>query len=163
MALLLNFIPYLGALVGIAVVTAVSIITFDSLGTAIVAPVIYASCNLIESQLVTPAVLDRRLSLNPVIVFISVIFWGWLWGLPGAMMAVPLLIIVHVVCSHIPAVHFLAEMLTMKSNDCKVQAVGRQYRLPGTFGLKHRASIPAGALRRPSGHDAKGQRSHDNR
>lgn len=117
MALLLNFIPYLGALVGLAVITAVSIITFDSLGTAIMAPAIYASCNLIESQLVTPAVLGRRLSLNPVFVFISVIFWGWLWGMPGATMAVPLLIIVHVLCSHIPAVHFLAALLTMKSGD----------------------------------------------
>jgi len=120
MAMLLNFIPYLGALVGLVIVTAVSLITFGSLGTAAMAPAIYASCNLIESQLVTPAVLGRRLSLNPVIVFISVIFWGWLWGMPGAMMAVPLLIIVHVLCSHIPGVHFLAELLTMRSEVEKI-------------------------------------------
>jgi len=114
MAVLLNFIPYLGALVGLAVVTVVSIITFDSLGTAIIAPLIYAGCNLIESQLVTPSILGRRLALNPVVVFISVIFWGWLWGMPGAMMAVPLLIIVHVLCSNIPGLYFISDLLTLE-------------------------------------------------
>lgn len=114
MAVLLNFIPYLGALVGLAVVTVVSIITFDSLGTAIIAPLIYAGCNLIESQLVTPSILGRRLALNPVVVFISVIFWGWLWGMPGAMMAVPLLIIVHVLCSNIPGLSFVSDLLTLE-------------------------------------------------
>lgn len=114
MAMLLNFIPYLGALVGLAVVSVVSIITFDSLGTAIIAPVIYATCNLIESQLITPSVLGRRLALNPVLVFISVIFWGWLWGMAGAMMAVPLLIIVHVLCRNIPGLELFANLLALE-------------------------------------------------
>lgn len=115
MAGLLNFIPYLGALVGLTVVTVVSIITYDSLGQALIAPAIYLGCNIVESQLVTPSVLGRRLSLNPVVVFISVIFWGWLWGMPGAMMAVPLLIIVHVLCMNFPRLHLIAEFLTLHS------------------------------------------------
>lgn len=113
MAALLNFIPYLGALIGLTVVTVVSIITFDPLGQAVIAPAIYLCCNIIESQLVTPSVLGRRLSLNPVLVFISVIFWGWLWGMPGAMMAVPLLIIVHVLCMNFPRLRFVSALLTL--------------------------------------------------
>jgi predicted PurR-regulated permease PerM len=115
MAALLNFIPYLGALVGLTVVAVVSIITYDPLGQAAIAPAIYLGCNIIESQLITPSVLGRRLSLNPVVVFISVIFWGWLWGMPGAMMAVPLLIIVHVLCTNFPRLRFIAEFLTLHS------------------------------------------------
>ena len=111
----LNFIPYIGALVGLSVVSVVSIITFDSLGQAMIPPLIYAGCNVLESQLITPSVLGRRLSLNPVVVFVSVIFWGWLWGMPGAMMAVPLLIIVHVLCTHFPRLRFIADFLTLHS------------------------------------------------
>lgn len=115
MACILNFIPYIGALVGLSIVAIVSIITFDSLGHAVIAPLIYAGCNILESQLITPSVLGRRLSLNPVVVFVSVIFWGWLWGMVGAMMAVPLLIIVHVLCTHFPRLHFIAGFLTLHS------------------------------------------------
>jgi len=113
MAALLNFVPYLGALVGLTVVAVVSIITYDPIGPALIAPAIYLGCNVVESQLVTPSVLGRRLSLNPVVVFVSVIFWGWLWGMPGAMMAVPLLIIVHVLCMNFPRLHLIAEFLTL--------------------------------------------------
>jgi len=116
MAGLLNFIPYLGALVGVSVVAVVAIISFDSLSHAALAPILYAACNLLESQLVTPSVLGRRLSLNPVLVFISVIFWGWLWGMPGAMLAVPLLIIVHVLCRHFAQLRIIADFMTLHSN-----------------------------------------------
>lgn len=129
MAACLNFVPYLGALVGLTIVSIVSIITFDSLGQALIAPAIYAGCNILESQLVTPAVLGRRLSLNPVVVFISVIFWGWLWGMPGAMMAVPLLIVVHVFCLNFPRLYFIAEFLTLhvqkQSRRRRMNAVAR--------------------------------------
>jgi len=112
MAALLNFIPYIGALVGLSVVSVVAIITFDPLSHAMIAPLVYAASNLTESQFVTPSILGKRLSLNPVVVFVSVIFWGWLWGMPGAMMAVPMLIIVSAVCTNFPALHIFAGFLT---------------------------------------------------
>jgi predicted PurR-regulated permease PerM len=117
MASLLNFIPYIGALVGLSVVSIVAVITFEALSHAMLAPLIYAGTNLIESQLVTPSVLGKRLSLNPVVVFISVIFWGWLWGMPGAMMAVPVLIIVNGVCTRFPALRVVAELLTLDPGE----------------------------------------------
>jgi predicted PurR-regulated permease PerM len=119
MAGILNFIPYIGVLVGLSVVAVISIITFDSLSHAMIAPLFYASCNIIESQFVTPSVLGRRLSLNPVVVFISVIFWGWLWGMVGAMMAVPLLIIVYVLCTHFPRLQFVAGFITLHTPKVK--------------------------------------------
>ncbi len=112
MAALLNFIPYIGALVGLSVVSVVAIITFDPLSHAMIAPLVYAASNLTESQFVTPSILGKRLSLNPVVVFVSVIFWGWLWGMPGAMMAVPMLIIVSAVCTNFPTLHIFAGFLT---------------------------------------------------
>jgi predicted PurR-regulated permease PerM len=119
MAALLNFIPYIGALVGLSVVSVVAIITFDSLSHAMIAPLVYAASNLAESQFVTPSILGKRLSLNPVVVFVSVIFWGWLWGMPGAMMAVPMLITVNGICTHFPALRIVAEFLTLEAGDRK--------------------------------------------
>lgn len=159
MAILLNFIPYLGALVGLGIVSVVSIITFDSLGAAMLAPAIYAGCNLIESQLVTPAVLGRRLALNPVIVFISVIFWGWLWGMPGAMMAVPMLIVVHVACSHIPSIRIIAELLTLNSAAGKAKLHARSIRPPSLS--RRDDSVAFSAIARPAGNDPERERRHD--
>jgi predicted PurR-regulated permease PerM len=121
MAGVLNFIPYLGALVGVIIVTVVAIITFDSLGHAALVPLCYVGFNILESQLITPSVLGKRLSLNPVLVFTSVIFWGWLWGMAGAMMAVPFLIIVKIACDYFEKLRFLAEFLS-------VESVGRRRR-----------------------------------
>ena len=131
MAALLNFIPYIGALVGLSVVSVVAIITFDSLSHAMIAPLVYAASNLAESQFVTPSILGKRLSLNPVVVFVSVIFWGWLWGMPGAMMAVPMLIIVNGVCTNFPALHIVAEFLTLEASDrrCPKQALATGNRI----------------------------------
>jgi predicted PurR-regulated permease PerM len=112
MAMLLNFVPYLGAAVGIVVVLIAGLVTFDSLSQALMAPAIYAGFNIIESQIVTPVVLGRRLTLNSVIVFLSVGFWGWIWGVPGALMAVPLLVILKVLCDHISQLSALGEFLS---------------------------------------------------
>ena len=112
MAMLLNFLPYIGAIFGIAVVLVAALITFDTLSEALIAPAIYCGANIIESQFVTPVVLGRRLTLNSVIVFLSVGFWGWIWGVPGALMAVPLLVILKVLCDHIESMAAIGEFLS---------------------------------------------------
>jgi predicted PurR-regulated permease PerM len=91
MAALLNFIPYLGALAGSVVVTVVGLITYVTPVEALLPPAIYLAINSLEGYLITPAILSRRLTLNPIAVFLSVIFWGWIWGVAGALMAVPIL------------------------------------------------------------------------
>lgn len=100
MAALLNFLPYIGSLATILIVAAISIVSFDNIGYALLAPAFVASCNVVEGQIVTPLVLGRRLELNAVAIFIAVAFWSWLWGFIGALIAVPLLVIIKVFCDH---------------------------------------------------------------
>lgn len=96
----LNFLPYIGALATILLVAAISLISFDSLSYALLAPAFVIVCNVIEGQLVTPLIVGRRLEINAVAIFIAVAFWSWLWGFVGALIAVPLLVIFKVFCDH---------------------------------------------------------------
>jgi predicted PurR-regulated permease PerM len=74
-------------------------------------PTAYFSLNIIEEYLVLPFVMGRRLMLNPVILLVWLIFWTWLWGIPGALMAVPLLTIVKIICDHVEPLAALAEFI----------------------------------------------------
>ena len=82
MAGLLHFIPFMGAIIGIGVVTLVALVTLDQMGAVMLVPTAYFSLNLVEEYLVLPRVLGRRLLLNPVVLLLWLIFWGWLWGVP---------------------------------------------------------------------------------
>ena len=111
MAGTLHFIPFLGAVVGISVVTLVAAITLDGLGAILLVPAAYFSLNILEEYVVLPLVIGRRLLLNPVVVLVWLIFWGWLWSVPGALMAVPLLAIVKIICDHVESLATLAEFI----------------------------------------------------
>lgn len=91
MATLLNFVPYLGAMVGTLVVFLVAVLSFDSMGYAALVPAVYFSLTALEGNFVTPTLLGRSMSLNPVMVFLSLTFWAWMWGIVGALLAVPIL------------------------------------------------------------------------
>ena len=65
----------------------------------------------IEGQLVTPSIMGRRLSMSPLVVFLSVLVCGWLWGAVGALIAVPLLASVKIVCQHVPQWRKTAEII----------------------------------------------------
>jgi predicted PurR-regulated permease PerM len=67
--------------------------------------------HLLEANLVTPTLLGRRFTLNPVAIFVSLIFWVWLWGIPGAILSVPILVSIKVVCDRIPAISSLGEVI----------------------------------------------------
>lgn len=108
----LNFIPYIGATVGIGCVAAASLITFDTLGQAVAPPATYLALTTVEAYLVTPAVLSRRFTLNPVVVLIALLFWGWIWGIPGALIAMPILVTVKIVCDYVPSLATLGEFLS---------------------------------------------------
>ncbi|MEX1152675.1 AI-2E family transporter [Parvibaculum sp.] len=94
-AALLNYIPYAGPLAGMALMGFAAFITFDSLVQALAVPAIYLFWNIVESQFVTPSVLGRRHTLNAAVVFVSIVFWGWMWGVIGAVLAVPILVILN--------------------------------------------------------------------
>lgn len=108
----LNFFPYVGAVLGVVMTAAVALVSFDEFGYAVLAPAAYLLCTIIEGQFVTPTVLGRRLEINVVAIFISVAFWGWLWGIPGVLIAVPVLICVKVFCDHFEELSAYSEFLS---------------------------------------------------
>ncbi len=92
----LNFIPYLGAAAGTLVVFLVAVFSFDSLPYACLVPLAYFALTAIEGNVITPSLLGKRMSLSPIFVFLSLVFWGWMWGVGGALLAVPILAILKV-------------------------------------------------------------------
>ncbi len=111
LAFLLNYVPILGPMVGIGVFGLVGLLSFDSLGLALIPAGIYLLIHVVEGEFVTPLILAKRLTLNPVIIILSLIFWYWMWGVPGAILAVPILAIVKIICDRIKPLmavgHFL--------------------------------------------------------
>jgi predicted PurR-regulated permease PerM len=106
-----NFVPYIGPLFGAGLAAVVAVVTFDHLGYAALAPAIYLLATTIEGQFVTPIFLGRRLKLNTVSVFVTVVFWGWLWGIAGALMAVPFLVCFKVICDNVEPLNTLGSFL----------------------------------------------------
>ena len=108
-----EFIPYVGALTLAVILALAGLVTFDHVGHALLVPGAYLVVTLLQANVVTPMVLGHRLALNPVAIFIGLAFWLWMWGLPGAFIAVPLLAILKICCDHIewlaPVGEFLGE------------------------------------------------------
>ncbi|MBL8658488.1 MAG: AI-2E family transporter [Rhodospirillales bacterium] len=111
MAALLNFVPYIGFAIGTSIVFIVGLLTFDTFAAALMAPAVYTICNAVEANAVTPILLSRRLTLNAVVVFLAVLGWGWLWGVSGALLAVPLLAMIKVIADHVDGLGGLSEFL----------------------------------------------------
>ena len=101
MAGVLNYIPYLGGLVGYVIVGFVALTTFETTGRALMVPGAYFLLNIIEGNFITPTILGRELTLNPVMIFTWLIFWGWIWGVPGALLAIPLLAMTKIVADNV--------------------------------------------------------------
>jgi predicted PurR-regulated permease PerM len=94
----LNFIPYIGPIVTVALLMLAGMLTFDGASTMLAPAAMFLMIHAIESNIVSPWFIGRRLSLSPVAVFLSVMFWGWAWGIAGALMAVPALVGLRSVC-----------------------------------------------------------------
>ena len=101
MAALLTFIPYLGHMFGIIVVMLVAALTFDEWGHVVIVGGIYGGLALLEGWFVTPMVLGQRLEINPVVLLLSLMLWGWIWGVGGAFLAVPIMVAFKIFCDHI--------------------------------------------------------------
>jgi predicted PurR-regulated permease PerM len=112
MVALLNFVPYLGALTGIICMTIGAALSFDSLGYALIFPAVYLAFGTIEGSFITPWIMGRSLTLNPVIILLSLTFWGWMWGIVGIILAVPILAAFKIFCAHIKPMEPLAEFLS---------------------------------------------------
>jgi predicted PurR-regulated permease PerM len=101
LAFLLNFVPYLGALLMEAILLLAGLVVFPTLGQAVIAPLVYLAFTTLEGHFVTPTIMGKHLLLNPLTVFLALVFWTWLWGPIGALLAVPLLIVSLIAINHL--------------------------------------------------------------
>src|ERR1017187_7739722 len=117
MVALFNFIPYFGPVAGISLLAVVGLLTFDTVWKGLLPPAWYLLLHLLEANFITPVLLGRRFTLNPVVIFVSLIFWTWLWGMPGALLSVPILVSIKVICERFPSMSHVSELLTSESNS----------------------------------------------
>src|SRR5579859_5460806 len=104
---LLNYIPILGPLFGVCIFVLVGMLSFESLWWSLLPPVLYFGIHLIEGETLTPMLLARRFTLNPVLIILSLVFWFWMWGVLGAILAVPMLAILKIICDRLRALKAL--------------------------------------------------------
>jgi predicted PurR-regulated permease PerM len=107
----LNFVPYFGPVGGVILLAVVGLLTFDTLWQGLLPAAWYLALHVLESNLVTPLLLGRRFTLNPVAIFVSLIFWLWVWGIPGALLAVPILVSIKAVCDGVPKAAYVSELI----------------------------------------------------
>ena len=110
-AFLLNYVPILGPTLGVLLFLLAGLLTHDPLWQALLPAGLYLGIHLIEGETITPMILARRFTLNPVLVIIALVFWFWMWGIPGVILAVPMLAITKIICDRLQPLaafgHFL--------------------------------------------------------
>lgn len=110
-AFLLNYVPILGPLTGVVLFFFVALFTLSSAWYALVPAGIYLLIHLLEGETITPMLLARRFTLNPLLVILSLLFWDWMWGVPGAFLSVPLLAVLKIFCDQVEALTPIGHML----------------------------------------------------
>jgi len=112
-----NYVPYLGALAGVAAALVVGLLTFSTPGATLLPPLVYFALTTIEGQFVTPYFVGRRLEMNTVVIFLSITFWAWLWSVMGMLLAVPLLVTLRAFCEHIPRLEPVGKFLAARGDE----------------------------------------------
>ncbi len=102
LAFVLNYIPVIGPIICLVILVLAGMLEMASLWRSLLPAACFLAIHLIEGQFVTPMLVARRFTLNPVLVVVSLIFWYWMWGVPGAVLAVPVLAIIKITCDGIP-------------------------------------------------------------
>jgi predicted PurR-regulated permease PerM len=110
-AFLLNYVPILGSSAGVVVFLVAGLVTIDQLWAAFLPAVLYLLIHLVEGELITPLLLAARFTVNPVLIVLGVIFWYWLWGIVGAVLATPMLAILKIVCDRIERLRPLGHLI----------------------------------------------------
>jgi predicted PurR-regulated permease PerM len=111
-----NFVPYLGGLACLVVLTLVSLVTFDSLWRALLVPGVFLVLDTVHSNVITPLLMGRRFTLNTPVLFLGLLFWWYVWGVAGALLAVPLLSALKIVCERVPGLQGIAIFLGDESD-----------------------------------------------
>ncbi|MHB8837387.1 MAG: AI-2E family transporter [Gemmatimonadaceae bacterium] len=110
-AAVLNFVPYLGPVVTAAIIALAALASIEAPIHALLAPAAFYLIHLVETNFVTPMMLGRHLPVNTVAIFLGLLFFAWMWGIPGAVLAVPLTVCVKLVCDHVPALAHVGTLL----------------------------------------------------
>ncbi len=112
-----EFVPYLGAFAAVVVLAIAGLSAFPDLGHALSVPGSFLAINLVQSNVVSPVLMGQRLTLNPVAIFIGLSFFFWIWGVPGAFLAVPLLATFKIFCDHIVSLAAIGEFLGQRDES----------------------------------------------
>jgi predicted PurR-regulated permease PerM len=110
-AMVLNFVPYVGAVANMVLLALAGLVTFEDTGRALLVPGAFLALNLVESNLVTPVIYGNRMRLNTVALFIGLVFWWYIWGVAGAILAVPMMAAFKIACDHIESLSPIGEFL----------------------------------------------------
>jgi predicted PurR-regulated permease PerM len=113
----LNYVPIVGPLLGMSALGLAGLLTFDPIWQALLPAAIYLSIHIVEGQVVTPTLLARQLTLNPVVVIMALLFWYWMWGVAGALLAVPMLSTFKIVCDRIEPLAAIGHFLGMEARE----------------------------------------------
>lgn len=114
---LMEFIPYLGAFTVVIILTVAGLSTFDNVGHGLLIPATFLVINTVQANVVSPLLLGHRLALNPVALLVSIAFWFWIWGIPGAFIAVPLVATFKILCDHIDTLQPIGEFLGRRADS----------------------------------------------
>lgn len=99
---LLNYAPFVGPLIGVIAYAVVGLVSFEDPARALLLPALYLGLHTLESQLITPIVLGRRLAISPLVLLLWLMLWGFLWGIAGLLLAVPMLVCFKLAAARIP-------------------------------------------------------------
>ncbi len=108
----LNFIPYAGPGMSLVLLTAGAFVSLDSWPAILAVPISFFALVLVEGQFLQPILVGRRLRLNVVVTFLAVLAWGWLWGLAGVVVAIPILVVLKICADHVERMSALGEFLS---------------------------------------------------
>ncbi len=121
-AFLLNYIPILGAMAGITIFFFVGLFTFTNVIWAVAPCGVYLLIHILEGETITPMLLARRFTLNPLLVIVALLFWDWLWGVAGALLAVPLLAVFKILCDNIEVLTPIGHLLGAEPSKRRIVA-----------------------------------------
>ena len=119
---LFNFAPYIGAVASILLLSVVGLLQFDVNSEVLVLIAGYLVLTVIEGQLLTPLLVGHSLEISPYVIFLCIILLGWMWGLAGVLMAVPILVSLKIIGSELPQARSLESIIAIEHSDSE-QAV----------------------------------------
>lgn len=108
---ILEFIPYIGVTIGTILVAITALINFDNPLIIIAVPTAFFTITSINGNFVFPLIIGKNLEIHPVIVFVGVIFWGWIWGITGALIAIPMLSVLNIICHNVKSLQKFSRFL----------------------------------------------------